>query len=753
MPGSQITPSLVIGLGNLGQKVAEAAVSDYLSANLKREYVTRLLFFTTDAQLTPPTRKDGILVEKLVENSASVDIHSLGAAHKWLKNQYFEDLHTSLHSIFAQENFFNAGLDIGANQPANVMVVCDILEKESAVLLPVLALLREVLHDYPYARLFILAATARFPEKARKLEELGKVLNDRLNELSLILDKDKERQLTKEFPQLKEIDFHNLPIVFLYDHLKFGSVTVENQPELLLMMRNSLQNLLLGKFAQEIAVNFRQNEIQAEKTFFHSMGSVILSVNSREITLECVSRFVNEFINEELLTPVYKPDVYMRIRDGLDALARSDQDRAEWIVKDSLGKLIGFDEYGPQLDVKFSDLVLKTPNIIQLSASEWRETISRFKNETAQKKLNENRVLFEKNRTDLMGVINADLSEELVSLPSKVELYPGGINLARKLLQEFIIYIQKRIETTKQFAPQELSEAWESQIDSDLQAYESILASAPNLPNWVFFFPMPIRWFLGFIVRAKWAAENFLRIRQIRNAILIKIEKQFSSDFTIELNKQLTILSESVKIPLDEFIGKFQDLEAIIISASEKGRDTENQGSDQDGMETWDPIFRPKLLDNRLLDWVYKEHSEQYSLSRIHLISEKDLFKNWMELDSLEIYKRIEQYAESLFLSIEAMPLEELLNQWSGLDSSRSVEELFRRSANAAIPLLRPTFERVGGMRTAPLRTICLPNTESDLAQLQVSPDKWGTQSTGDNFTAAFSQILFNIPLNALNHH
>ena len=710
-----IIPCLVTGLGEFGCKAARNAFGIYIKGNPKRETVTTLI----DSPKFIPETEDS--------RNSSADI-----------------LRDALHRLHTLENMVEAGIEIDEIQPVNIFLTCDMLEEEAGALIDLMDVLKQAMRDYPYARLYLLLSCALFPDESDTIKEGEKTIQERLERVEAAL----------YGAENVSVDFNYLPMVFLFDHLKMGSLVVKDRRELGCMIENALTALMMGRYGNNLSNSLRVNEMRADKTFFHSMGCCLL-VNQPDVLIDaCAHQFAAKFIQEEFLNAISKTGVVARNHNQINDQIDNNRIWTDKILAENPCKLVNFSENGPELGVHFKELVLRSLDVLDLKAINWRETFNDFEKKLEEGQAKEIKAQMRSNRLELCRNYKIILSASFQKLPEKVELYPGGAQTAIEILEAFLTSNKEIVDNIAKYKPRLSADEIHADIQADMDKLDAILESAPPLPRWTFALPKFLQRPLALIVRLTWLIKNWLKIAHLRTSAVAKFENKYASIFTVALDKELLSTGKSFSAPAKAHIKRYKRLLEKERASFDLLQSSASGSSDAEKYI----LFRPRLVNEGMIAWAYQRAAPVIESCRRELIGERKLLAGWENLPAEGLRDQVLLYAREKFRKLQDIPLSDILEEWArhqqrtGGDKKKALVELFSSCAQTATPLLRPNFDRIGGMAaTVFLNTLVLPENCAHLQDIPIASSRqWEYTPSGDSTCAAFCQVLMNVPLSAL---
>lgn len=710
-----ITPSLLIGIGTTGSGITETACSIYKRSNSKRNSVTRTLFL-------------GGLMDDQYQSNKPVNNKTIS-----------EQIEKTLHELYTYENLSSADIDIPEGIPSNIIITCDLLEDTSSQLVEILKIINQIHSDFRYSRVILLLSIASFPDKKKVQTISSHNLYEELKRIEKLLI-----QAQLEF----------FPMVFLFSEFKTGSVVVADKIELKILMENALISLLMGDFGINLSEKMPISEMISQKTLFHGIGSCLL-VNQPDLLINaCADKFTKEFVQDELLGSTPRQQIIDRISTLLFQQTDNERLWTEKILDKNPCNLVDFTQNGPELGVRFPELSLKSIDILNLMAIEWRETILNFIQELENGKEKSISNLMHQKSAELSNLYSEKLSIELNAIPSRVELHPGISRAAKTILENFGNQIKTRQMEIEKYKPEKVENDIITSINSDMDEVDKILDSAPKLRPWVFFFPKFIQKILAFIIRSKWLVKNSYSLYRLRENAIKKVESKYSAIFTNTLNKELISVSNGIGIFIEKYRKQFERLENTFQKTYEIPIDPPPLTRKEQGFNH----FRPSLVNEGLVNWAYMTTSPTQEGSRVDLIDTRLILEDWMIITPEILFSRIHQYGEEKFTSLRSIPLSDLLFHWMEVmllkeqNAKESLSKLFYDCSLSSNPLLRPDFDRVGGMRFSSHSywVITAESSKELLEELFKPKANHSYASSGDNNSIAFAQILSGVPLEAL---
>ena len=158
--------------------------------------------------------------------------------------------------------------------------------------------------------------------------------------------------------------------------------------------------------------------------------------------------------------------------------------------------------------------------------------------------------------------------------------------------------------------------------------------------------------------------------------------------------------------------------------------------------------FRLSAIDRTALDWAYRRWRQAPQEMRRPVIEEQGLFSGWQVATSEILLSRLLAYSRRLFAPIQRLSLYDIWRHRAD-DPSRLLSTL----KHGAVPLLRPSFDRLGGGGYAfASQYIVRPEDGDD----PVNPESdethsdWETWLSSDPYVLTCCRVRYLIPLDAL---
>jgi len=671
-------------------------------------------------------------------------------------------LETALHDLCSHERFIQAGLSNQAAVNLDLVVVGDLVDEHTAsMILPLAALLQDILTYEPYGMAhFLLSAAIFLP--ARPIEagapatgdQDGRALAARLHhtlqafDAFLSQEEGEARQRLAAACGLGTIGLPNFQ-VYLFDHRKEGSLEVKDQAELQIIMSNFLRALLTDGFAQRLGSGAAV-EKQERRAFYTSAAATALVYEPTRLIESCAARLAVAFIDSALDVsdgPASKPPPWHDEPRLVEDLAHSalqelaDLDAwAERLRQDTPFQALRT-ERGPYLDLQMAGLSFENA-----PPSEWVERIRQRKGQFESDDLPAGLARLEANLQALAAELVERLGRSLQAMPQEALLQGGSLCAARQAIHQIEVEIQRRAQTSfagraatnaapvvpslplsepvelallavllAEPAPRPTLKSFLALLRSDL-ADPGLIARSGSLLNWI-----------SRLV-SRWLRQGEQRLIDARQRALNSLEEGYSQIFAERLSAALRALGEQLRAPVVQSYEDLDRLKAAAKGAREKlamlpgvadrrsgVKALAGQAIDQnpaEGSTLQISAFRQEVSDEQVDDWFFCRWRPGDDEIRNALIEGFGLLADWRQIDAEALAERLQAYGRILFAPpARNLSLSEVLahssrrpGQAHGLTegSEKTLEALLPRLAQGATPLLRPNFDRLGGGAGAP---------------------------------------------------
>jgi hypothetical protein len=657
-------------------------------------------------------------------------------------------LSKALHDLRAHERLLKLGLGDLRALPLDVVILADLTETwSSGALFPLIAILQHHLTNEPYARGHLLLSTAMFPPFAEGTSESQQAhsankqqreaeLYATLQELDALADRDRPdvRQNLAEDLQLASLD--PLPFrIYLFDHLKDGTLEVKDHSELRLIMGNFLLTLLLGGLAHRLAEEISLVEIQDRQAYYSGAGATALIFDPQPLIHACAARLGAEFLATECAVAPTTPGPEDELSSDLIAHLGNLRNWWEHLVNNTSLELRA-EQNGLHLGLHFADLGFES-----LREEDWASAIVDYSITFAQEKLPSYQEKLGKNLTSLKDNVLSRLAASIDTLPQSARAYPGGLQNTRRSLETLIEHLAKRADVLSRSKPDIISAAQE---EADLEALRE---AAQRL----FLFPSPFDQIIALLNRflnldplIRWWRYRNTKIVSRRDRCVRNAEQKCAAQLDQIARNHLTELCQALQTQIIHALESLAELETMLSNIQEQLE------------ERWqafppaDSPFRILAVDLSAADWAYRQWQPPAEKMRHDILEKHRLFAGWQEISTEALMNRLLSYGREIYAPVADLALEDILQH---RDQGKT-ESLLPLLAQGTVPLLRPDFDVMGGSTLAlTLRylLICKPNIPDFLPVVETSLADWEIVSTGNSHFSACCLVRHLIPLAALH--
>lgn len=386
-----------------------------------------------------------------------------------------------------------------------------------------------------------------------------------------------------------------------------------------------------------------------------------------------------------------------------------------------------------------------------------RDYDSHFQNITlpiAINRLKDNKFQYEANLVET-------LRKSLDILPLETELYPGGLDNANSVLELF----SKHFENIGHDLVNLMVELMENQsiisdkLDIKIQDMQSLLAEAPNLPHWVRILPTFIRkWIAPFVMTRQYGREIYMA-RNLRNECQEFLQQ--ICGLRIE-QEALSFIKEILPVLLTQVKETQSDLELYMnklthsLKSFSKTWEKFPLASEENG---WDEIFRKPVADSVLSNWAYNKWLPNLDVWVHEFTTAQPLFEDWRNVRSKTISAWVLEKSARTYQPVWKIDLDAIFGLWVDQKSGFANGKLLTSKSittcmSAAIPLIRPNFDAVGGPKGSSVSFHALTGSQDwrfcRRSTAKNGINKWQDVLTGDPYTALLIQVHHNIPLKSL---
>jgi hypothetical protein len=576
--------------------------------------------------------------------------------------QAVSSLEAILHNLRLHQVFLEADLSNERDPSLRVIVLADLTDVGSVCLYPLLDKLCPKLAQEPDARLFLLCNIAAFPGEPERETKLARL------HLHLAALERHIRRIDCPFQ------------TYLFDGRKEGSVEAKDMDEIGVLMQNFTLALLSGGFAERLSDAYRPADTPENSVVYNSAGASAVIYAPGLLQDLCARGLAEETLATEFLSEISCDPVYLTT--ALDELLQAAGGLSQWVetLCDATpyrlmpGEAIQLDLH--LVDLEFEDLPLL----------EWGEAIAGYAEYFEKNLLPTHFEMLTHNTEVLKAAVIRELHPHLRRLPSRSDLYPGGLAHGREVIDQCIRSIEGRRDGCIASQTADDAARLEQEYAASMQRLDTAIDDLPDPPRWVKHLPGRLRLYASrlyefFILRREYAHILSLRehiLRALENKLIFHFEQQLRREITDVCGLLISDL-ETARKEIGDLHRRFETLKDGMI-----------QRAAQSGNEALP--FRMVLLDPQLLQWMYSRGQKDPAGIREELLGTR-LLDDPQSLFGEDLEERVMAFCRSAYEFLHDYNVEEILMH-TGLKDLPILVSLLSR---AAVPALRPDFDLGGG--------------------------------------------------------
>jgi hypothetical protein len=765
------TPAIVIAAGNFAVTTAAQIKNIYLRGDPRRKKVTNFLTLSEieGGSLQVITLDTAISEQNQVVEGGNQPVRqSRQSVFQETVNNIDSlrvSLEQALYDIRSHELLIEAGWAEEYDVPVNLYLLADIKDPfASGVILPLSCLLQDISENTHLCRVHALFNTAVFPPSATDPKtDLDVEVYTFLLELDDLLQ-EKSRNREKLTKALGCESSNPLSMtVYLFDCHKEGSYVVKNNEHMQIMMGNALLSLMEKDLARRVIALQDPFEVADQQSFYNSIGAVAIAYDPASLQQACARKIAHEFLATTILS------------DNVDAQNAANE--AE-IAEKQLGNLhiwlercvfqlppaIGHVRIVPDTNeflTLLTDLRLAEIDYEHFRDISWVQQIRDYAVSFEQ----ETRPLVQKtissNAQQLENDLSLELSEVIEFLPIKPSLYPGGIQNAMQTLRFLSEYFSKegaKIQKLQSSYNQIMEDVNEG-LEKKLEQIRDLLNHAPKLPWIIRVLPKFARIWVAPIFYAYRFGKQIVELQNLKEESIELVQKQSSSQIQAEvLNRVDDLIPRLVQL-IEKGGNDYQILDEIVGTASAQLSSDWPKfplGQPENG---WDEVFRVPVVEHCFSNWAFTNWHPSFEKWVYKFLAEESPFIDWRRLSSDAIIEWLSLLGSRVYSPLWQISLDDIFRLWEeetpGFTSNEPISpELISMSMRAAIPLLHPDFDAVGGSGLSSISSHGLVG-KPEWQYFKGLTNSLCTNNleqiyTGDPFVGLFLQIRHSVPLNSL---
>jgi hypothetical protein len=722
---SKPSPSLVLSIGHQANGIAAQAQTIFLRSNPWRAHQAKFLSLSLGQQggfdwnPTRPTKAAKINKQ----TRAQVASGMLKSSDVWQAQ-----LDDALHSLRIHE----PGVAEKSALALHVILVSNLTDPFSAALLPVLVSLQSLLAREPYCQVSLLLSVADFSNPKKQENALA----------CLAVGLDDLQSFFAPQSALFTAVCHSLgvapaitiqPQTYLFDRYKEGVWEVGTEPELSLLV----SNFLLALLNSEPGI-FAPAHRQDTHLALLGAGSTSLVYNPAELQEACAASLGAETLQSE-----FGADISPDLRDIHTVVEKSASmygDLTDWLTR-----LLAETPFSPRvgkyptLDIHFSDL-----SFDNLPLEEWSYAVSGHEKYFGEKVFPASKESLKENAGLLAEELLGQQLDMLETLPLQIELYPGGLQAALKVMDLLRGGLQERLQSSPQPGDTDVSEqALHGRLEDHLKLLDDAVQALPAAPTWFRYIPFPANRLARFLFALLYQRRELARLMILRQNALRAAELKYAALMESETRQQIQGLSQKLIDALDQVSKKVQSLQVVMQDAELRLRKRAELALQSDSP------FRPSALDQAAYEWAYMRGTKPTDEIRPLWMEQEGFLDEWKSLDAKKTESVLMTLGRSLYQFVWEISLDEILSRRSETD----LQPIWDVLSQGAAPLLRPDFDLAGadGQAFQTQFFICQSARTTCFAPfLRVPLAEWQAHSAGDPYLAFCVRLRQGLTLSAI---
>ena len=759
------TPAVVLAVGGFAARAARQAQCIYLRGNTHRSAASA--FYRLVADETTGLSLAGL------ENVS--DVASKPASSSLLEQRQFALcnavqhgpalkalLERQLHEMRIHERLIEAGWANQYDVPLNFFILADVTDPWAAgVLLPLGAIMNEVVANTSLCQVHWLLSTAVFPESEPDQDlavwSFLQAFDDFLHPKSAGRE---------AFAKALKLQYCQAPdfSVYLFDSRKEGTAMVKDPASLNTLLSNALLTLMQRDLARRFFQERDEDALFERGSYYSSIGSAALIYAPDTLQSACARRIGYTFLTEKILCPARDGQVAIQYAHQLQEKLGGMQN---WLESQCIELPPAVGQVRIQTDTLemvalLTDITLAPLDYERVNQTPWADQLLSYQTRFEQETLPEVSEKLETNRQQLETRLAEILRTVFDRLPLEADLYPGGLRNARQVLELTAASFEKATNDLEKLAGkvQERQPVMAEKLSAQRQEMQRLLSSAPALPWWVRILPAFAR---------RWLVPIYLARRYGRQLYLA----QTLRDECLELLQQLCGLHieqlavEQVMGILPGFQAQVQEAQTTLSILEEKLSRAAQTFSPEWGEfplgvaeNGWDDLFRQPVVDLSLAAWAYGQWQPDLGTWVHAFLAARPLFANWQTVETDAVIAWLGDQSAQAYQPVWTLDLEAIFALWvaqtPGFTAGKPLSaKTIATCMSAAFPPVRPDFDAVGGSSGSSVtfhgltsspewKLCCLPSAQNGVV-------RWQAVYTSDPYTALFAQVRRNFPLRSLS--
>jgi hypothetical protein len=775
------TPAIILAVGDFANKVIDQVRTIYLRSDQRRSNVS--LFYSIELNeagiLGLITHGINNLPEGNIESepfqSSVVSQPRLFERRNCFRqavkstDHLINELWRILHEIRNHPGLIDAGWMEEHDVPINIFLVLDVKEPYAAgIAIPIIALLNEVVSNTSLCQAHVLINSAVFPQQVVKDSEKTWLQQDLdmftfLQELNTFLHIDSEvsKRLYKTM-RIQPVDYLGLPI-YLFDLRKEGVAVVSDQNEMIVMVGNALLALLQDDLARFLLSRVNEMEAQDTQSFYHGIGTTAIIYDPLSLQEAIASQVVFEFLERIILSEAGN---FQLIQEALDQFKKEIADlrncleRLVFQISPTISHVV-IDPKTLEFDLLLRNLNLQDLDYEYVHTTPWVEKITNFDVYFESELFPLVCEKFDENSQDLKTQTFNLLDNWINELPFTSQLYPGGLDTFRRILEEFedtLIDRQQKLKTLDDDIPFK-QQVVSVELSTKLEDIQTLLRKAPKLTRLIRILPRFLRYWLAPLYYFRRYGPQIVLLKNLKDECVDLLQRKLALLIQTEaldrLNELLTGYMEVIQNAQNDTASLLAKMQVV------QNHFSANFGEFPLGKESngWANIFRVPAVDTNLAEWAYKKWYPEFNPWITEMYVDSGLFDDWKNVKANDIADWLKKRAAKAYKPLWDLTLEDIFGLWAEpgdkfKSDSPLIQSTIITSINASRPLLRPDFDAVGGPGISLVSRhalICHPEWRfSQIPETFPERERWRLVYTGDPYVALFTQVRPTISLEVL---
>ncbi|MEI7849965.1 MAG: hypothetical protein WCK35_29500, partial [Chloroflexota bacterium] len=606
------TPAVVIAVGRFAAEAARQTQRIYQRGDARRAAASVFYQFqpddTTGLALVELSNTPGVEPKPtsgsfLEQRQAAL---RLAVEHGPALKARLESL---LHEQRVHERLIAAGWEDYYDVPLNFFILADINDPwASGVLLPLGAVLNELMANTSLCQAHFMLSIAVFPESEA---DQNLAVYSFLHAFDDFMHPESEQR--EALARALNLQYRQAPdfAVYLFDNRKEGTAMVKDPASLNTLVGNALLALLQRDLARRFFQERDEDALFERASYYSSIGAAGLVYDPDALQTACARRIGHAFLTEKILCVA---------RDGQAAIQVAHQ------LQEKLGKLpdwleslsaqlppaVGQVRIQPEpleMVALLTDISLSPLDYERVNQTPWADQLLAYKTRFEQKILPEVNSSLGTNREQLETHLAAILRFGFERLPLEVELYPGGLQNARQVLEITAASFEKAVDELEKLAGrmQERQPVLLEKLTSKSQEMQGLLANAPALPWWVRILPVFARRWLVPLYLARHYGRQLYLAQALRDECLGLLQQYCGLLIELQALEQIRETLPGLQALVKEAqtsLGLFEEKLTQAVQSFSAEWEKFPLAAAENG---WNDLFRQPVADQVLTNWAYAQ--------------------------------------------------------------------------------------------------------------------------------------------------